>query len=458
MGLFARGHALAMAGALFLLFVSLTFISPGDRGAIWRGCGILRALGAARPPLSQPARWRFLRYEPSVWELEWSKFVRTPEFEEAPLKSKPACSRFKASAEDHRRAEIALRFASIVMPASTPFDYGTWAAGRGGQPPLKGAGWRPPSIWTRNVSRDDVLSKLIYEVDENGKTIEIASFIEPLVVHLRHPYHCHEEKGLLDTSYIIMDRRTSALPTLEDDDPEVFGPPAPVTTVYLDLGATLFPATYPVPDEWGTSQGFFPPFYSALNLPFDSMSMWEITKHSPSAIYENVPGSLLGRYQYFNVPVGPTKDGGKFNSIEVLKGKLDAASRIISRTLRIAGLGSDSDWDGEASEPKKGASGSPLIYVVFKLDIDHPETENSLVAYLLDELLPGSNSSSLFDSNSAENPKTDLEIHEFFFEHHTRIYDVGGSGWCGRYCPPLSASYDMFTRFRERGVRAHSWI
>lgn len=449
----ARSYPLVVAGAVLLLFVSLFLVSSDGGG----GGGPRAAATSVRPdvrsPLSQPARWRFVRYEPSEWEIEWSKFVHDPAFDAQPIESLPACSRFNTSAEDQRRAEIALKFTSSVMPASTSSDYAAWAAEKVGQPALRAEGWKPPSIWTRNVSRDDVLSKLIYEVDYNGETVEIASFIEPLVVHLRHPYHCRNSKGLLDTSYIIMDRRTSALPTLEDQDPEIFGPPAPITTVYMDLGATLFPPTYPAIDGWGTSQGFFPLFFSALNLPFDSMSLWELTPHPPSAVFENVPSSLLGQYQYFNVPVGQTKDGSKFNSVEVLKGKLAAASRFLSRALRLAGL--DSVAEDAASEPKKGPSGSPLAYVVFKLDIDHPPTENSLVAYLLDELLPGANATS---SSSSATPKVDLEIHEFFFEHHNRIDDVVGQMWCGHHCAPLYTSYDLFHRLRERGMRAHSWI
>ena len=87
-------------------------------------------------------------------------------------------------------------------------------------------------------------------------------------------------------------------------------------------------------------------------------------------------------------------------------------------------------------------------YVLFKLDIDNIETEQGIVDHLL-----------------SPEGAADLEfIDEFFWEHHVRNpwmdkwwanswFSAGTSG-----VRTLSDSYASFLQFRQRGVRAHSWI
>jgi len=83
--------------------------------------------------------------------------------------------------------------------------------------------------------------------------------------------------------------------------------------------------------------------------------------------------------------------------------------------------------------------------VVFKLDIDTPAVEVALVQQLMkDEEL--------------------LElIDEFYFEHHVSGSPMQWHGW-GDLTKSKTAlghiqnSYDIFTFFRQRGIRAHSWV
>jgi hypothetical protein len=82
------------------------------------------------------------------------------------------------------------------------------------------------------------------------------------------------------------------------------------------------------------------------------------------------------------------------------------------------------------------------------LDIDNIETEQGIVDHLL-----------------SPEGAADLEfIDEFFWEHHVRNpwmdkwwanswFTAGTSG-----VRTLSDSYASFLQFRQRGVRAHSWI
>ena len=54
-------------------------------------------------------------------------------------------------------------------------------------------------------------------------------------------------------------------------------------------------------------------------------------------------------------------------------------------------------------------------------------------------------------------------IDDFYYEHHVSDSPMLHQGWaqcksCGRPTQTLAQSYDVFTRLRELGVRAHSWV
>lgn len=399
-------------------------------------------------PLMQGSRWRFVRYVPSSWENEWVEYANSEEYAQADRKKLPICKRLIRQDGELEKTQDMIRLISEMMPETTPWNYSKWVGASA--IPQYDPHRKLRSIWTDDVSQHSLLSKLIYSVDasgDGGSRKEIAAFIEPLVGHLRHPFHCFNRtirKGLLDTSYLILDRRLPASHQMPTDVPQ---PPPPFSTMYFDLGATMYPKK-PTGESWGSSQGFFPTLYKKLGLAFDTLSLWEITQHAASEIFQFVPQHLLGGYQYFNVPVSQFKkepEESEWNSIRVLRSKLEAAQRQQSMLWNASGLPPPADVEGR----KQGVSGSPTTYVVFKLDIDTPAPENGVVARLL-ELLPG--------RDEIEGADPEIEVHEFFFEHHTNVLEVVGAVWCKGSCPTLAESYSLFQTLRKRGVRAHSWI
>ncbi|KAI9033093.1 hypothetical protein DFJ74DRAFT_701250 [Hyaloraphidium curvatum] len=390
-------------------------MAPAARVAAACAMALLAAAAVRQMAAQTPPAWRFARYVPSAWEREWAAFAASDEY--ALLKKgnpgEPhACARMMAPAE-RRRAKEMLDAVAVLM----------------GDP--------PGPLWTRDVAEHPLLSKLVYASPDG----EVSALIEPLVGHLRHPSHCLGEKALLlNTSYLLFDRRVAPPP----GDPP--GPPPPRAVVYFDLGATTYPAPDAPPEKWGTSQGFFPAAYARLGLPFSSMTLWDATEYKPADIFRHVPSNLLGGYAYFNVPVEriavpgawAAPDGKEFNALVAVRGKLAELRRI---------LGMESP---DAAPQQQGVAGDPAVYVVLKLDIGAIAVENSLAARLLD-VLPGGG-----DPGPARTDQ--VEVHEFFFEHHTDIPDVIGPAWCRGNCPTLNQSYALFRAFRERGVRAHAWI
>jgi hypothetical protein len=399
--------------------------------------------------VAQASLWQFARYVPSEWEQEWTEYVNSGEYKAKPLNHHLVCGRMKKGTGQLEKAEQMLKFVANLSPGASSWRLSYWKdLAWNGTKPKRGpeeedmeSEWdpsRPKSIWTRDVGTHPLMSKLVYSVlDPSSKErTEFAAYIEPLVGHLRHPYHCikHNFDLLLDTSYLLFDRRSSSSSEkaygVGDEAPS---PPRPFTTMYFDLGATLFPKSYPNFEAWGSSQGYFPALYAQLGLPFDSLSLWEIKTHVAANIFRNVPPNLLGNYQYFNIPVARLRQDGKlgeWNAIKVLRGKVETAERQFALSRQAEGISHKNTAKGE----QKGVTGSPEIYVVFKLDIDSPDAENGVVERLM-EFLPGG-------ERSVEDP---IEVHEFLFEHHTNLGEVVGPKWCpSGDCPSVAESFAMF--------------
>lgn len=383
-------------------------------------------------------------------------WVKSDDYKSASRTSKPTCRRIREHPGELDKAEQMLSLIATMMPVSTPANADVWSARDSASPPPDDPRKKLASIWTFDTEQHPVLSKLIYSVETgDGERQEVASYIESLVGPLRHPYHClrkegKERMGLLDTSYLLFDRRlppSGRLPA-NDGAPE---PPTPFATIYFDLGATRYPrSSASAMMGWGTSQGFFPAIFSRLGLPFDSMSLWEVQTLPPESIFANVPGDLLHGYQYFNIPVAKLRSKDReWNALRVLRGKVQTLQRQFKNVLSAAGVGDDDNEEDGDSDDKVGVSGSPPVYVVFKLDIDSPIPEKSVVRRLL-EVLPAEASRLPADEQ--------IEVNEFLFEHHTDILDVVGPNWCSKDCPTLADSYEVFQNMRRRGVRAHSWI
>jgi len=84
-------------------------------------------------------------------------------------------------------------------------------------------------------------------------------------------------------------------------------------------------------------------------------------------------------------------------------------------------------------------------FVVVKVDIDHPSTEEPLIRQLLGD-----------DAVAAL-------IDELYFEHHVKRHPLGRThfGWAHSVSETnctIMDSYEVFARLREKGIRAHSWV
>jgi hypothetical protein len=84
----------------------------------------------------------------------------------------------------------------------------------------------------------------------------------------------------------------------------------------------------------------------------------------------------------------------------------------------------------------------PEDYVVLKLDIDTPAIE----LVLIDQVLADSEVRSRVD--------------ELYWEHEVHTSPMIHQGWGAHGWPneTLAQSYELFTRLRELGIRAHSWV
>ena len=78
----------------------------------------------------------------------------------------------------------------------------------------------------------------------------------------------------------------------------------------------------------------------------------------------------------------------------------------------------------------------PDDFCAFKLDVDTPSVEYSLVLQLVDD--PG-------------------HLEEFFFEHQDEN-ELMAPCWKDSVHGEYQDSYEIFTALHKKGVRAHSWV
>ena len=151
--------------------------------------------------------------------------------------------------------------------------------------------------------------------------------------------------------------------------------------------------------------------FEARGIVFDRVLAWEAHNMSAHNILASFPPHVMDVVSYYNVPVDPTPNA-RFNPW---------------RTLRQVA--------------------TPADYVVVKIDIDNTPIERALV----EQLLADRGLSSLVD--------------EFFHEHHVRDSPMMHQGWAPHSAPradrpmqTLAQSYELFSRLRQLGIRAHSWV
>ena len=233
--------------------------------------------------------------------------------------------------------------------------------------------------------------------------------IEPLVGHLRHPrFHCVGPER--DTLELMFSTDYLVLPSEAE-----LQLPAGARRLFFDLGASRYNQSCAL-----GCQKWFVESFAAQGIFFDRILGWEAAEVDHAQMWRDVPGHLKPRMQYFNTPVSddPASSDNPLNHL-----------RALAR---------------------------PEDFVVFKLDIDTPTVEVSLIRQIL-----GS-------------PSAAGLIDELFWEHHVRrsplvktrvsLFGKSGIGW-GEHLPSptasdstLADSFRLFRQLRECGIRAHSWI
>ena len=148
--------------------------------------------------------------------------------------------------------------------------------------------------------------------------------------------------------------------------------------------------------------------YRRLGFTFERIFAWEKQRHPPPILFgKPMPQNVLDSLSYYNIPI-EIGVGARHNPL---------------RTLRAVARPSD--------------------FVVLKVDFDADVIEQQLV----EQLLADPSLSSLVD--------------ELYFEHHVydialALYKYGPKGTPTG--PRLKDSYELFSKLREAGIRAHSWI
>ena len=263
---------------------------------------------------------------------------------------------------------------------------------------------------------DELLSRIYYRLEcpSTGSVQLVSQVIEPLIGLLRDPLTmCPQTYGdlpvdlYLDGDSNIQSKRFFLLgpsaphSMLADKMPPIppwlFRPGS--QKILFDIGSFYFISgngdiTTPHINTW-----WFYEYFRTKSLKFDRIFAYEHTEISPQKYWKEVPDDVMSSLTFINVGV---EERGKFNPWHTLQS--------VAR---------------------------PHDYVVVKLDIDTPPLETALIQQLLD------------------NETLRLLIDELFFEMHVSI-PVMQKHWGN---PPgnLKTTYDLFSKFRNHGVRMHSW-
>lgn len=169
-------------------------------------------------------------------------------------------------------------------------------------------------------------------------------------------------------------------------------------TVFVDLGASLEYEYHPTNNPTLRLVDL----YQKFGIKFDHYYAFEATVIPPDRVFQKVPKDLLPSFHWFNVPV------------EVLEtSKQNPWALLLSKY---------SEHD----------------LIVVKLDIDTPSAEIPLVGQLLEE-------------------KNSRIVDQFYFEHHVRMKNMLRF-WRTGATTTLHHSLELFTKLRQAGIAAHSWI
>ena len=229
-----------------------------------------------------------------------------------------------------------------------------------------------------------------------GRTLSFQP-LEPLVGFLRHPEaHCPQFPG--SKSWVVkVISKDYLIPAWHVEA----WPAGRTRALFFDLGASLYHT-----GNGGASMSWFVNAYRARGISFDRIFAWEAKFHTDATIYATMPAPIVDRISYYNLPANTTP-GEKHNPW---------------RTLRAVARQTD--------------------FVVVKIDIDNTPIEEALLEQLL-----------------ADRALTAL-VDELYFEHHVVNTPMWHYGWKGGTVTThtLLDSYKLFSRLRELGIRAHSWV
>lgn len=276
--------------------------------------------------------------------------------------------------------------------------------------------------------------------------------IEPLAGFLRHPHHfCFKKMSMkVDKSYLMP-------PWLVEVEPQ------PRRAFLFDAGASTW-----IKGMGGKSQGWFVDESSRRGLPLQQLVAWEAKPRSDAEIRMGLPTWLARGVRIYRQPPPLTTRSGsrsgrrhphhevadRANEARPLIGASSEAASTESRTAAVAALAASEETFSYHNYPISavpGAPSNPLAwllaltepddFVIFKLDIDTPSIERQLVEQLLSA------------------PELLARVDEFFWEHEVSGSPMVHQGWASsRPTETLQESYELFSRLREAGIRAHSWV
>ena len=354
------------------------------------------------PPVSLPEDWdggygwKFVKYHPSPFELEWRK----ESFHvEKIVEGFPLCDLLKT----RFKKEFDIYLSQLHrMPAQD----GRNERCENGKFPNE------PQVFD-----DHVFSKFEYVFNCTRPPCKSPpplspkihekkfSYIEPLVGLLRHPKACidvnnvsvltkrYQQQVVVDKNYMIID----AWPLVHNSRSTISPEPK---VMYFDLGASRYTS-----GKGGSSQQWFHDVLQGKCLNITDWFMWEATKHNATGVFSQIPGYARPGYRWFNTFLQTDANSGD-NPLNVL-----------------------------LVEAKKED------VVIFKIDFDSAKIELELIEEIL------------------EFPQVSELIDELFFEFHFNL-EILRRHWRLPTTFPLwnSDALRLFTRLREIGLRSHAWV
>ena len=169
---------------------------------------------------------------------------------------------------------------------------------------------------------------------------------------------------------------------------------------FFDAGCTLYEGKADGLHPGETK--FFVDRYRQNGIEFDHIYGWEAKPIEPSMYWEHVPDEMKHKMTFYNVPA-PKEADEALNPITLLKTTCKEED-----------------------------------FCVLKIDVDNSALEEEWINQIL------------------KDPEALRLIDEFFFENH--VHGIIQAWWGSDVKGTFEDSYNMFTKLRQAGIRAHSWI